>query len=112
MEFFGMIAKGMMAYADFVWGWPLLIGTSFVAVFMSVRLGFFQFTYFGHVMKNTFGNQSGLYGIGIDTGCRQYRRCIGCHCYWRPWRCFLDVVHRYAGSDRQILGSYPGPCLP
>ena len=55
MEFFGMIAKGMMAYADFVWGWPLLIGTSFVAVFMSVRLGFFQFTYFGHVMKNTFG---------------------------------------------------------
>ena len=41
----------MMAYADFVWGWPLLIGTSFVAVFMSVRLGFFQFTYFGHVMK-------------------------------------------------------------
>ena len=55
MEFFGLIAKGMMAYADFVWGWPLLIGTSFVAVFMSVRLGFFQFTYFGHVMKNTFG---------------------------------------------------------
>ena len=51
MEFFGMIAKGMMAYADFVWGWPLLIGTSFVAVFMSVRLGFFQFTYFGHVIN-------------------------------------------------------------
>ena len=55
MEFFGLIAKGMMAYADFVWGWPLLIGTSFVAVFLSARLGFFQFAYFGHVMKNTFG---------------------------------------------------------
>ena len=55
MEFFGLIAKGMMAYADFVWGWPLLIGTSFVAVFLSIRLGFFQFAFFGHVMKNTFG---------------------------------------------------------
>ena len=55
MEFFGLIAKGMMAFADFIWGWPLLIGTSFVAVFLSVRLGFFQFAFFGHVMKNTFG---------------------------------------------------------
>ena len=55
MEFFGLIAKGMMAFADFIWGWPLLIGTSFVAVFLSIRLGFFQFAFFGHVMKNTFG---------------------------------------------------------
>jgi len=65
MEFFGLIAKGMMAYADFVWGWPLLIGTSFVAIFMSVRLGFFQFTYFGHIMKNTFG---GIFDKGSGDG--------------------------------------------
>jgi len=65
MEFFGLIAKGMMAYADFVWGWPLLIGTSFVAIFMSVKLGFFQFTYFGHIMKNTFG---GIFDKGSGDG--------------------------------------------
>lgn len=50
-----LIVGAMMAVADFLWGWPLLIMTSFVAVYMTIRLGFFQFVYFGHVMKQTFG---------------------------------------------------------
>lgn len=50
-----IIVNIMMAFANWVWGWPLLIMTSIVAVFLSFKLGFFQFTHFGYVMKNTFG---------------------------------------------------------
>ena len=45
----------MMAISIWLWGWPLLILTSAVAVYLSVRFKFFQFTRFGHAMKNTFG---------------------------------------------------------
>ncbi len=45
----------MMAISNWLWGWPLLILTSAVAVYLSVRFKFFQFTRFGHAMKNTFG---------------------------------------------------------
>ena len=49
------IISGMMAVADVIWGWPILILTSFVAVYMTVRLRFFQFRHFGLIMKETFG---------------------------------------------------------
>ena len=49
------IISGMMAIADVIWGWPILILTSFVAVYMTVRLRFFQFRHFGLIMKETFG---------------------------------------------------------
>ena len=45
----------MMAISNWLWGWPLLILTSAVAVYLSVRFKFFQFTRVGHAMKNTFG---------------------------------------------------------
>ena len=110
MEFFGLIAKGMMAFADFIWGWPLLIGTSFVAVFLSIRLGFFQFAFFGHVMKNTFGKIFDK-GSGFDIGCWQHRRRFRRYRNGRSRCRLLDVVHRHAGPDRQVLRSYPGPGL-
>ena len=45
----------MMAISNWLWGWPLLILTSAVAVYLSIRFKLFQFTRFGHAMKNTFG---------------------------------------------------------
>ena len=51
----------MMAISNWLWGWPLLILTSAVAVYLSVRFKFFQFTRFGHAMKNTFGKCHGTH---------------------------------------------------
>ena len=45
----------MMAISNWLWGWPLLILTSAVALFLSIKFRLFQFTIFGHAMKNTFG---------------------------------------------------------
>lgn len=45
----------MMAISNWLWVWPLLILTSAVALFLSVKFRLFQFTIFGHAMKNTFG---------------------------------------------------------
>ncbi len=45
----------MMEISNWLWGWPLMFLTSAVAVYLSVRFKFFQFTRFGHAMKNTFG---------------------------------------------------------
>ena len=49
------IISGMMAIADVIWGWPILILTSFVAVYMTVRLRFFQCRHIGLIMKENFG---------------------------------------------------------
>ena len=40
---------------DIVWGIPAMILIIGVGLFMSVRLGFIQFSKFGHIMKNTAG---------------------------------------------------------
>lgn len=45
----------MMAISNWLWGWPLLIMTVVVAVWLSVKYKFFQFRIFGHALKNTFG---------------------------------------------------------
>ena len=45
----------MMAISNWLWGWPLLILTSAVAVYLSFRFKFFQFTKCGHALKNTLG---------------------------------------------------------
>jgi len=45
----------MMAISNWLWGWPLLILTIAVAVWLSVKYKFFQFRIFGHALKNTFG---------------------------------------------------------
>lgn len=49
------IINGIMAVSNWIWGWPLLILTFSVAITLSIKFKFFQFTKFGHAMKNTFG---------------------------------------------------------
>lgn len=46
----------MMAVADWFWGLPMLFLTGFIAIVYTVANRGFQFTYFGHVMKATFGS--------------------------------------------------------
>ncbi|AXB83149.1 sodium:alanine symporter family protein [Megasphaera hexanoica] len=93
------IISGMMAIADVIWGWPILILTSFVAVYMTVRLRFFQFRHFGLIMKENFGKvfdkSSGEGNINpFKAACTA-----------------LDVVHRHAGPHRQVLRSDAGRSL-
>lgn len=51
-----IIIDTMMAIANFLWGWPLLILTFSVALILSIQLKFFQFREFGHAMKSTLGS--------------------------------------------------------
>ena len=53
------ISRGRMAIADVIWGWPILILTSFVAVYMTVRLRFFQFRRCGLSLKEGCGKVFG-----------------------------------------------------
>ena len=65
----------MMEISNWLWGWPLLILTSAVAVYLSVRFKFFQFTRFGHAMygDNVFEKD----GIRRDrTGDGEKTRCL------------------------------------
>ncbi|WZL73052.1 sodium:alanine symporter family protein [Clostridiaceae bacterium 35-E11] len=43
------------AIVGFLWGTPLIVGILFTGFYITIRSGFFQFAFFGHVMKNTFG---------------------------------------------------------
>lgn len=45
----------LMAISNFIWGWPLLILTFGVALFLSFKYKFFQFAYLGHSLRNTLG---------------------------------------------------------
>jgi len=45
----------LMAISNFIWGWPLLILSFAVALILSIKYRFFQFTIFVHAMKITFG---------------------------------------------------------
>lgn len=45
----------IMNFTGWMWGWPLVIIIAGVSLVYSLSLGFFQFTKFGYIMKNTFG---------------------------------------------------------
>lgn len=45
----------IISFADWFWGLPVLIILSAVSLFLSFRLGFFQFCKFGYIMKSTLG---------------------------------------------------------
>jgi alanine or glycine:cation symporter, AGCS family len=49
------IYHAIMAFTAWIWGWPMLIISASIALYLSVRFGFFQFRKFGHCMKNTLG---------------------------------------------------------
>ncbi|WP_252504462.1 sodium:alanine symporter family protein [Sporosarcina sp. Marseille-Q4943] len=40
---------------NFIWGMPIMVILIGGGVFLTVRLGFFQFRYFPHIIKQTFG---------------------------------------------------------
>lgn len=44
------------AIVGFLWGMPLILAILFTGFYITIRSGFFQFVFFGHIMKNTFGN--------------------------------------------------------
>ena len=116
----------MMAISNWLWGWPLLILTSAVAVYLSVRFKFFQFTRFGHAMKNTFGKifdkgdgegdispfQACCTALASTLGVGNHRRCIGGHRHRRPWRRILDVGRGPHGLHREVFRDHPGHGLP
>lgn len=43
------------AIASWLWGLPLIFAIMFVGIFFTLGSRFFQFSKFGHIMKNTFG---------------------------------------------------------
>lgn len=47
--------KILDAVVGFLWGMPLILGILFTGFYITFRSGFFQFAFFGHIMKNTFG---------------------------------------------------------
>ncbi|MCG0276753.1 MAG: sodium:alanine symporter family protein [Thermosediminibacteraceae bacterium] len=41
--------------SDWIWGIPMLVILVGGGIFLTIKLGFFQFTHFGYIMKQTFG---------------------------------------------------------
>ena len=110
----------MMAISNWLWGWPLLILTSAVAVYLSVRFKFFQFTRFGHAMKNTFGK---IFDKGDGEGdispfqacCTALASTLGAGNTAGvsvPWRRILDVGRGPHGLHREVFRDHPGHGLP
>ncbi len=53
--------------SGWLWGPPLIILLSFGGIFLTIRLGFFQFRYAGYILKNTFGKIFTKEGSGEGT---------------------------------------------
>jgi len=51
-----MINDVLVNIDDFLWGTPFIAMLIFCGAYLTIRSGFFSFTHFGHVMKNTFGS--------------------------------------------------------
>lgn len=51
------VLNRLIAVGDFLWGMPMLICLSLVAVIYTIGTKGFQFTHFSHCIKNTFGKQ-------------------------------------------------------
>ena len=50
------ILNAIYAVSGWLWGPPLIILLSFGGIFLTIRLGFFQFRYVGYILKSTFGS--------------------------------------------------------
>lgn len=64
------IINGLINFGNFLWGAPMLISLCVVSVMYTIGTKGFQFKYFGHVMKNTFGdifNKKEGSGHGISS---------------------------------------------
>ncbi len=49
------VLNAIYAISGWLWGPPLIILLGFGGVFLTIRLGFFQFKYAGYILKSTFG---------------------------------------------------------
>lgn len=47
------------AIVGFLWGLPLILGILMTGFYLTIRGGFFQFRFFNHIMKHTFGQLLG-----------------------------------------------------
>ena len=56
------ILQGMQAFANWIWGIPMLLWIVGGGLIMSIRLGFLQFTKLGFILKNTIGKSMGQKG--------------------------------------------------
>lgn len=50
------VLDAIYSVSGWLWGPPLIILLSFGGIFLTVRLGFFQFRYIGYILKSTFGS--------------------------------------------------------
>lgn len=50
------LVNALVMISDWFWGPPLLIILVGGGLFLTIRLGFFQFRYLGYILKETFGN--------------------------------------------------------
>ncbi|MCI6639366.1 MAG: amino acid carrier protein [Pygmaiobacter massiliensis] len=57
-----VILDAIMAFTNWLWGIPMLIWIVGGGLFLSVRLGFLQFTKLGFILKNTIGKSFGKKG--------------------------------------------------
>ncbi len=46
----------IIAIANWMWGWPMILVISAAAILLSIELGFFQFKYFGLILRQTLGS--------------------------------------------------------
>lgn len=71
------------AVVGFLWGTPLIVGILFTGAYLTIRSGFFQFAFFGHIMKKTFGTllkgseKNGEEGKGILSPIEAVSTAIG-----------------------------------
>ena len=69
-----LILHRLIAIGDFLWGLPMLIFLAIVAVMYTVGTRGFQFTYFVHCLKNTFGKQfQGQAGVSSGRGISSFQ---------------------------------------
>ncbi|MCD8164651.1 MAG: hypothetical protein LUE09_14850 [Synergistaceae bacterium] len=50
------IISAVTAVSNWLWGYPMLVLIVGGGIFLTVRLGFFQFVYFPYIMRQTFGS--------------------------------------------------------
>lgn len=64
----------LIEIGDFLWGIPMMVGLTLIAVLYTVGTRGFQFTHFGYIFKNTIIRQfSGKAGKGSEKGISSFR---------------------------------------
>nr|WP_263315023.1 sodium:alanine symporter family protein [Mammaliicoccus sp. Marseille-Q6498] len=48
--------KNIVAFSDWLWGYPIVTLLLLSSLFLTIYLGFIQFRHFGYMMKQTFGS--------------------------------------------------------